>query len=1583
MPSPEDYTVGWICAISTERVAAEAFLDEKHESPEDVSAHDNNDYALGKMGKHNVVIAVLPDGEYGTASAATVARDMLHTFPNIRIGLMVGIGGGAPSAKHDIRLGDIVVSAPRNGKGGVFQYDFGKTMQDQAFQQTGFLDQPPIILRTAIAGLKAQYEAEGHELEGMIDDILAKKRRLQKNYKRPAPVSDNLFQSEIVHPPDKRTCRAFCLNNPSNLQPRHERTEDDDNPTIHYGTIASANQLMNDAKLRDRLAAENDVLCFDTEAAGLMNHFPCLVIRGICDYSDSHKDAGWHGYAAMTAAAYAKDLLIRIPPKKIESEKRIIDLIIKIDEKITEVDEKINDITQSILSIKLPVAEGAAFDSHAEEHNPTCLPDTRVELLQHITNWTQDPSAKAIFWLNGMAGTGKSTVSRTIAKSLVSTGHLGASFFFKRGEGDRGSSAKLFTTIAAQLATIQTNIASYFQHAIKANSDIGNKGLREQFNELILQPLSKVPPYKRKSGFIVIVIDALDECELEDDVKLIIRLFNHDKSLGLRIFLTSRPELPIRLGFSAIQGEFQGVILHEISEPVIQHDLSVLIRHELQRIRDNYNKSVQEYRQLKGDWPGQASIDTIVKMAIPLFIFAATICRFLADRKCGNPDDQLRKVLEYETKSQESKLDATYLPVLNQQIAGLTTRERNGVLQQFKYIVGSIVLLSSPLSTSSLSQLLRISRDIIDTRLDMLHSVLSIPQSPESPIRLLHLSFRDFLVNPEKQGLNPFWIDEAEAHAKITDNCLHVMEGFLREDMCSLRSQGLEGSIVEREEAAACIPAAVQYACLNWVFHLQAANNYDDNYSGTFQFLKQHFLHWVEALSLIRQAPESTKMITSLQALIPTKNNKLLSEFLNDALRILQSNLQIIASAPLQIYSSALLFAPQKSIIKKLFRERIPEWISLEPKVEHSWSPCISTLEGHRGSVSSVALSPSSALIASGSEDKTIRLWNANTGECIEVFKGHDNGVNSVAFSHDSLSVLSGSEDWTIRLWCIDTGKCVQTLKGHSSPVVVVAFSHNSSLIASASRNKTIRLWRVDTGECIHILSLASANHYGSSHYIAFSQDSSLLASASGKTPIQLWNTNTGTCIQTIPSCYGASLAYSHDLSFVASTSDGIVRVWRSDTGECVQEFNGHRDRVTSIAFSHDSSLIISASHDDTIKLCDIKTGEYIREFKGHSSSVVSVAFSHDSSIIASASYDCTIRLWYTDIENYVHEPDYHSNKTIPPRRAETKNDTPVSGVDDERIENVAISHDSSLVASLSCDGTVRIWHADTGNCIREFRPEDPPEEILFPPEEILPERFSRIHFSHDSLYVVAFFNRYEYALWLWSVNTGECIHKFIYDEEEVNAMAFSHDSSHIATASDKSVLLRSVDTGDCVREFIIDEDIIYCLAFSHDPSLMVSASHRAIQLWNIDTGECIRTIEIPEEGFLCAVAFSNDSSLIASSINYTVRLWRANTGECVHEFNITDTRCNIDYLSFASDGLHLFTNLGTLTISPTEQIIGWGGYGLNKDYSWITWDGNNLLWLPVEYRPKNSYFAVNETTQWIGSRPGRVWFMKFAAYTH
>ena len=251
MSDRQKYTVGWICAIHTEMVAATVFLDKEHEKP-DVPPNDNNAYTVGEIGKHNVVIAVLPAGEYGTASAASVARDMVHAFPNIRIGLMVGIGGGVPT-KRDIRLGDVVVSYPQDGHSGVFQYDFGKTHQDKMFQYTGFLDQPPAVLRAALSTLRSRYEIHGHRIEDAIEGMFKKVPRLRKNYSRPELSSDRLFNSEVLH---EVACTTCCTKDESNLRWRPERTDEEDNPAIHYGLIASGNQLMRDAMIRDKLAEE-------------------------------------------------------------------------------------------------------------------------------------------------------------------------------------------------------------------------------------------------------------------------------------------------------------------------------------------------------------------------------------------------------------------------------------------------------------------------------------------------------------------------------------------------------------------------------------------------------------------------------------------------------------------------------------------------------------------------------------------------------------------------------------------------------------------------------------------------------------------------------------------------------------------------------------------------------------------------------------------------------------------------------------------------------------------------------------------------------------------------------------------------------------------------------------------------------------------------------------------------------------------------------------------------------------------------------------------------------------------------------
>lgn len=301
---------------------------------------------------------------------------------------------------------------------------------------------------------------------------------------------------------------------------------------------------------------------------------------------------------------------------------------------------------QSRVVSELPIAYGAAFDSHAEEHNPTCLKGTRVEILSQITEWADDPQAEALFWLNGMAGTGKSTISRTLASSHHRDGRLAASFFFKKGEADRGGVSKFFTTLAAQLARYIPATAQHIHSTISADSAIVEKAMPMQFEKLILQPLIASRDTILQAPSCLIIVDALDECEDEKDVTLIIKLFSEVKAkvARLKVFITSRPDLPIRLGFKATKGAYDKVILHEIADSVIEHVITAFIAHELERIRYHYNETVEDQeRQLPITWPTQQDTHDLVKMAVPLFISAATVCLFVADRVGGNPRKKLEK----------------------------------------------------------------------------------------------------------------------------------------------------------------------------------------------------------------------------------------------------------------------------------------------------------------------------------------------------------------------------------------------------------------------------------------------------------------------------------------------------------------------------------------------------------------------------------------------------------------------------------------------------------------------------------------------------------------------------------------------------------------------------------------------------------------------------------------------------------------------------------------------------------------------------------------------------------------------------
>jgi nucleoside phosphorylase len=305
----EDYVVAWICALPLEMAAVKSILDEIHDGLPQPESYENA-YALGKIFGCNVVVTCLPAGVYGTTAAAIVVSQMLSTFPNIRFGLVVGIEGGVPSKKNDIRLGDdVVISKPTGTSGGVVLYDSGKTISSGRFEQTGALNQPPQILLTTISQLESTNMVKGdHVISEILSDILRKNPNMNSEFFRPTPEQDQLSHATYDHLESEHTCVKCDRSHLINRKPRTS-TE----PQVHHGLIASGNQVMKHGQMRDRLASQHGIICFEMEAAGLINQLPCLVIRGICDYSDSYKNKQWQGYAALTAAAYAKVLLSVVP----------------------------------------------------------------------------------------------------------------------------------------------------------------------------------------------------------------------------------------------------------------------------------------------------------------------------------------------------------------------------------------------------------------------------------------------------------------------------------------------------------------------------------------------------------------------------------------------------------------------------------------------------------------------------------------------------------------------------------------------------------------------------------------------------------------------------------------------------------------------------------------------------------------------------------------------------------------------------------------------------------------------------------------------------------------------------------------------------------------------------------------------------------------------------------------------------------------------------------------------------------------------------------------------------------------------
>jgi hypothetical protein len=412
-----------------------------------------------------------------------------------------------------------------------------------------------------------------------------------------------------------------------------------------------------------------------------------------------------------------------------------------------------------------------------------------------------------------LAGTGKSTVARTVARSYFEQKRLGASFFFSRGGGDVSYAGKFVLSIAVQLASSVPALPRYIRNAISERSYIANLSLHDQWRQLVLTPLSKLAEDSCPSSYIL-VIDALDECDDDNDIRVIVQLLAEARSLTtvrLRVFLTSRPEIPIRHGFYQIPDtEHQIFVLHSISHLIVDRDIFTLLDHNFKIIRQECHLPIE--------WPGEQDIRHLVRNASGLFIWAATACRFIHEgKKRGVIKNRLSSIIQSRGSiiTPEKHLNEIYITVLKHIVPrDYTDEEKEELYRTLRFTLGSIVVLLFPLSAYSLSKLLHLPMKDLDEILDDLHSILDIPEESNRPLRLHHPSFRDFLLDKERCGDPNLWVDGKQVHQTLAANCIQLMSKTLKQDIGGVDAPGVLVTDVEGSRVKQYLPSEVQYACL-------------------------------------------------------------------------------------------------------------------------------------------------------------------------------------------------------------------------------------------------------------------------------------------------------------------------------------------------------------------------------------------------------------------------------------------------------------------------------------------------------------------------------------------------------------------------------------------------------------------------------------------------------------------------------------------------------------------------------------------------------------------------------------------------
>ncbi|KAK2732324.1 hypothetical protein FQN55_004266 [Onygenales sp. PD_40] len=783
MASRDDYTVGWICALPLEMAAAKAMLDRIYDDlPADPSMNDTNAYVLGSLGGHNIVVACLPFGVYGTTSAATVAAQMLASFKSIRFNLMVGIGGGVPSTKEDIRLGDIVVSRPTPARPGIIQYDFGKKCAEDQFTSTGALNKPSTLLLTAAGKVETNNILGESQIPSYISKIVQKDTIF---FAHPGPEQDVLFESDYDHSAESAD-NACNHCDPGRV--RHRPPRGTQNPKVHYGLIASGNQVMRHGATRDKLAREHGILCFEMEAAGLMDIAQCLVIRGICDYADSHKTKRWQGHAAAAAAAYAKEILSLIPtaPKPVPLS--------------SVTDPVVATVLDALLLTRPEVDRSSLIALKGRRVDGTCEWLTRHPNYQE---WLEGADPQ-LLWISGGPGKGKTMLAIYITEELQpvvdSAQGVLLYYFCSNRDKTRNTAVTLMRGVIYQWLSLHPHLAQHIQNYFD-----GSETTKYTISSFIcLWGLFLILLHHSGSCQVVCVLDGLDECE-EESLKQLLDVLGE-------YFLESEKK-PIAC--------LKVILLSRTQPGLLESKLRRFRRIKLDDSDTEVGKDVEKYISAKVAELATEQIlseDRLLQVRQALMAGAEGTflwVGFVADELKGRSWLKINDILHGVPKG----LSGIYRRLVQQ----VEDKEKLVPILQW------VVLAARPMTVDELAVVADIKGSDALTPAEILKDRLAscglLVKIDGDVVNLVHESARDFFQSDQvnAEGIDIFYMNHT-THRTLMRTCLALIEGSYKSPG-SIRNASLHNTLLA-------------YASLYWPEHFR---NAFDSVEGRSEFSRQFF----------------------------------------------------------------------------------------------------------------------------------------------------------------------------------------------------------------------------------------------------------------------------------------------------------------------------------------------------------------------------------------------------------------------------------------------------------------------------------------------------------------------------------------------------------------------------------------------------------------------------------------------------------------------------------------------------------------------------------------------------------------------